>query len=240
MSNYFEVFKIGEVYNCKVISASSQNFEVQVMDGIGSGVISTDLDLEIGKCYQLMVTEANSSMSKAVFGPTIGTYLELGAKPKIFTSKIVALGHANMMLDIRGLGVFPFKRSEMWLGGLPTSILLELDSFKVACKRDDWFFATHLQFKNGDSVPLYDWDAKAKWETHKKAASCFCYGDWQVGKTYALTFDNGWREVESKKYVEVTNQTAIAPRAGFVLAGLVDIVRNVPTFEILKSFKLDK
>lgn len=241
MSNYAEVFKVGEVYNCKVTAANENNFEVQIMDGIGNGVICTDIDLELGKCYKLMVIEANSSLKDAVFSPTIGTYLELGAKPEVFTAKIVALGHTNMMLDIRGLGVFPFKRNEMWLGELPTAVLLELDSFKVACNRDEWFYATHLQFKNGESIPLYDWEAKSKWESkYKTSASCFCCGEWQVGKTYALEFNNGWREIESGKYAEIINPAAITSRAGFVLAGLVDIAGGVPKFEVLKSFKLDK
>lgn len=244
MEDYSKVFKIGEVYNCKVTRAIKEvndYAEVSLIDGIGQGGIISDLELKIGEIYPLKVCDFAivPFVPQLIFEPTLEAYVLCGNRPKLLTLKIEAMSHTKLLLKNPEYLII-FDRKDLPFDTNWSRVLhsIEVAQFKSRDKIRNIFAG--LVFVDGSKVPLYDWEAKSKWEDYKQKESCFYCANWQVGKTYALEFNNGWREIESGKYAEIINPTAITSRAGFVLAGLVDIAGGVPKFEVLKSFKLDK
>ena len=240
MDDYSKVFKIGEVYNCQVTKVMEGFVEVSLTDGIGRGFIESDLDLKIGEIYPLRVARpSRMSYLPPIFEPTLEAYVLCGTRPKLLTLKIEAMSHTKLALDDPEYPII-FDRKDL---PFDTNLSCNLHSIEVAqFKSEDniRYIIAGLIFVDGSKVPLYDWEAKSKWEDYKQKESCFYCANWLVGKTYALEFNNGWLETKSQKASLILNSKEMIPKANFVLASLMDIVNGTPRFKVIKSFHLDK
>ena len=240
MEDYSKVFKIGEVYNCQVTKVMEGFVEVSLTDGIGRGFIKSDLNLKVGEIYPLQVARpSRMSYLPPIFEPTLEAYVLCGTRPKLLTLKIEAMSHTKLALDNPEYPII-FDRKDL---PFDTNLSCNLHSIEVAqFKSEDniRYIIAGLIFVDGSKVPLYDWEAKSKWEDYKQKESCFYCANWLVGKTYALEFNNGWLETKSQKASLILNSKEMIPKANFVLASLMDIVNGTPRFKVIKSFHLDK
>ena len=241
MEDYSKVFKIGEVYNCQVTKVMKGYAEVSLTDGIGGGFIESDLDLKVGEIYPLQVYDFSitSCLPPLIFEPTLEAYALCGTRPKLLTFKVIAMSHTKLALDDPKYPII-FGRKDL---PFDTNLSCNLHSIEVAqFKSEDniRYIIAGLIFVDGSKVPLYDREAKSKWEDYKQKESCFYCANWLVGKTYALEFNNGWLETKSQKAALILNSKEMIPKANFVLASLMDIVDGMPRFKVIKSFHLDK
>lgn len=238
MDDYSKVFKIGELYNCQVTKVMKGFAEVSLTDGIGRGFIESDLDLKLGEIYPLRVARFSSYLPP-IFEPTLEAYVLCGTRPKLLTLKIELMSHTKLLLKNPEYSII-FDRKDL---PFDTNLSCNLHSIEVAqFKSGDSIrnIIAGLVFVDGSKVPLYDWEAKSKWEDYKLKESCFYCANWLVGKTYALEFNNGWLETKSQKASLILNSKKMIPKANFVLASLMDIVNGTPRFKVIKSFHLDK
>ena len=238
MDDYSKVFKIGELYNCQVTKVMKGFAEVSLTDGIGRGFIESDLDLKLGEIYPLRVARFSSYLPP-IFEPTLEAYVLCGTRPKLLTLKIELMSHTKLLLKNPEYSII-FDRKDL---PFDTNLSCNLHSIEVAqFKSGDSIrnIIAGLVFVDGSKVPLYDWEAKSKWEDYKQKESCFYCANWLVGKTYALEFNNGWLETKSQKAALILGSKEMIPKANFALASLVDIVNGTPRFKVIKSFHLDK
>ena len=238
MDDYSKVFKIGELYNCQVTKVMKGFAEVSLTDGIGRGFIESDLDLKVGEIYPLQVARFSSYLPP-IFEPTLEAYVLCGTRPKLLTFKIELMSHTKLLLKNPEYAII-FDRKDL---PFDTNLSCNLHSVEIAqFKSQDSIrnIIAGLIFVDGSKVPLYDWEAKSKWEDYKQKESCFYCANWLVGKTYALEFNNGWLETKSQKASLILNSKEMIPKANFVLASLMDIVNGTPRFKVIKSFHLDK
>ncbi len=238
-SNFYKnMFNVGDIYNCKVISGermnliSSTRYSLSLEDGIGKGIITLPygVNLRQGGVYQCIVHDISENILTFVLTPE--AYLALNAKPDgCGMAEVVALSHEKLAVQYLKEHYILDKK----LFCLDWRLMKDAAEIEIVQLIPNCLVPIGIKFQNGEQIDFYDWKAFAKWEKIKSGKDVFVSSFWQVGKIYAFVPGEGtWVENNSKCPVNLLSEPD--SHVNYVLGRVVNIpASGLPVVELVRS-----